>query len=145
MSTRQNQTSTREVPAPSEVVASMARVVFQSGMGAQVVDAKWTGIEAAFGGFDPDTVAGLNPPDIDRLCQDARVIRNRRKLEAIVENTRTLLDWELDGGVRAQLDLLATDADREAEVIRRLKFVGPSGAREFLWLIGAVEDLGCER
>ena len=33
----------------------------------------------------------------------------------------------------------ATD---EAEVIRRLKFVGPAGAREFLWLIGAVDDDG---
>jgi 3-methyladenine DNA glycosylase Tag len=143
--TRPNQTPTQDLPALTEVVAAMARVVFQSGMGAQVVDAKWDGIEAAFGGFDPHAVAGLNPADIDRLCADPRVIRNRRKLEAIAANAGELLDWELGGGVRAHLDQMATDADREAEVIRRLKFVGPAGAREFLWLIGAVESMGCER
>lgn len=145
MRTRPSQTPTQDLPALADVVAAMARVVFQSGMGAQVVDAKWDGIEAAFGGFDPDAVAGLNPPDVDRLCADPRVIRNRRKVEAIVANAGELLDWEHGGGVRAHLDQMATDTDREAEVIRRLKFVGPAGAREFLWLIGAADDLGCER
>lgn len=145
MRTQPNQTYNQGVTALTDVVAAMARVVFQSGMGAQVVDAKWDGIGVAFGGFAPDAVAGMSPPDIERLCTDPRVIRNRRKLEAIVANAGVLLDWENEGGVRAHLDQLATDTDRQAEVIRRLKFVGPSGAREFLWLIGAADDVGCER
>jgi DNA-3-methyladenine glycosylase I len=145
MSTRPMEVESGPSPALAEVVAAMARVVFQSGMGAAVVDAKWDGIEAAFGAFDPDTVAALAPPDIDGLCGDSRLIRNRRKIEAIVDNTLMLLDWDLDAGIRAHLDELETDAEREAEVIRRLKFVGPAGAREFLWLIGAVENMECDR
>lgn len=145
MSTRSDQTHTKDVPTHTDVVAAMARVVFQAGMGAQVVEAKWDGIASAFQGFDPDVVASFDPPDIDRLCGDPRVIRNRRKLEAIVDNTGVLLEWEHQGGIRAGLDQLATDDAREAEVIRRLKFVGPSGAREFLRLIGSIDDRECER
>jgi 3-methyladenine DNA glycosylase Tag len=145
VSTRPIEMQSGPSPALTEVVAAMTRVVFQSGMGAAVVDAKWDGIEAAFGAFDPDRVAGLAPSDIEGLCADSRVIRNRRKIEAIIDNAQALVDWDLDRGIRAELDDLETDAEREAEVIRRLKFVGPTGAREFLWLIGAVETMGCDR
>lgn len=145
VSTRPIEVQAEPSPSLAAVVAAMARVVFQSGMGAAVVDAKWNGIEAAFGAFDPDTVAALALGDIDGLCRDSRVIRNRRKIEAIVDNTRVLLDWDLEDGIRAELDALETDGDREAEVIRRLKFVGPTGAREFLWRIGAVENMECDR
>ena len=37
-------------------------------------------------------------PDIDALAQDTRVIRNRRKIEAIVDNVAKMLDLESEYG-----------------------------------------------
>ena len=61
----------------------------------KVVEAKWSGTQKAFHHFDIHTVANYTPPDIDALAQDTRVIRNRRKLEAIVHNAGRII--ELDG------------------------------------------------
>ena len=144
MPTRTSPTEPSASPDVEHPVEAMALVVFQSGMGARVVDAKWDDIDAAFGGFDPDETANLTSFDIDRLCSDPRVIRNRRRLEAIVHNARVLIDWEQADGVRRSLVGLASDDDRASEVISRLNFVGPTGAHEFLWRIGVSSDAGCE-
>ena len=72
----------------------MSKGVFQSGMSWRVVEAKWPGIREAFRGFEPEAVAHLTPTDLDELATDRRVIRNRRKLEAIVENAQRMLELE---------------------------------------------------
>ncbi|MSQ24969.1 MAG: hypothetical protein EXR49_01645 [Dehalococcoidia bacterium] len=64
----------------------MSKRVFQSGISWQVVEKKWPGITEAFRGFDAAVVAGMGPDDLDALTANTRVIRNRRKLEAIVRN-----------------------------------------------------------
>src|SRR3982751_3535535 len=60
----------------------------QSGLSWALILRKREGIRAAFAGFDPDAVAGFRPTRLETLLQDPRVIRNRRKLEAIVQNAR---------------------------------------------------------
>jgi len=77
----------------------MSKAVFQTGMSWQVVDKKWPGIREAFQGFDPKVVASLPPWDVDSLMNDTRVIRNRRKIEATIENAQTIfaLDAEHQG------------------------------------------------
>lgn len=115
----------------------MSKAVFQSGMSWAVVDAKWPGIREAFQNFEPELVAAFTPDDIDRLATDARVIRNRRKLEAIVGNARGLLDLDdqpggFAGFLGGQGDFDATTAALK----REFAFLGDSGCYYFLYVVG---------
>ena len=66
----------------------MTKAVFQSGISWQVIEAKWDGFREAFAAFDPAAVAGFSVDDVDRLAEDTRIVRNRRKIEATVTNAR---------------------------------------------------------
>src|SRR3982074_3678404 len=72
----------------------LTRAVFQSGISWRVVEAKWPGTREALFDFDPQRVADPTPDDVDRLAQDQRLIRNRRKIEATVDNAQTMLDLD---------------------------------------------------
>jgi len=72
-------------------LAGMARAVFRAGFNWSVVDSKWPGIEAAFERFDPHAVAFLSDEALEKLLADRRVIRQWRKLKAIVANAGYLL------------------------------------------------------
>jgi 3-methyladenine DNA glycosylase Tag len=115
----------------------MARVMFQAGISWRVVDAKWPGIRAAFHDFDVQRVAKFREADIDRLMGDTRVIRNRRKLEAIRENAREMLALDTEyKGFKRYLDSLGDfDATRKA-LHKQFAYVGDSGAWYFLWTVG---------
>lgn len=128
-----------EVTGLADHLAAMTKMVFQSGMGAAVVKAKWEGLTAAFHSFDCETVAALSLDDVDRLCQDSRIIRNRRKIEATVHNAEKLLELEAGGGFEAWLTGHPSPADREKALRREFKFLGPTGIEAFLWMVG-VED-----
>jgi 3-methyladenine DNA glycosylase Tag len=75
----------------SDYFEVMTKAVFQSGISWRVVEAKWDGFRKALKGFDPSEIADLTPRDVDRLAEDASIIRNRRKIEATVENAETML------------------------------------------------------
>ena len=62
-----------------------------------------------FADFDPEAVAEFGPDDVDRLLSDARIIRHRRKIEAMITNARALLALQ-DAG-RTLRTLLARRAD----------------------------------
>ena len=115
----------------------MSKAVFQSGMSWKVVEAKWSGTRDAFHNFDVQKVAALNDKDIDELTQDTRVIRNYRKLNAIVFNAQRILsiDEEYKGFknyLRAQ-----DDFDTVLNTIRKdFKFMGPTGIYYFLYVVG---------
>ena len=64
----------------------MSKAVFQSGMSWKVVEAKWPSTREAFHNFEIEEAAAFDERDIDALTQDTRVIRNYRKLNAIVSN-----------------------------------------------------------
>lgn len=72
----------------------LTKAVFQSGISWEVVEAKWVGTREAFVGFDPEHVADLTPDEIDALVKDTRLIRNRAKIEATVQNAATMLDLD---------------------------------------------------
>ena len=76
----------------------MSKATFQSGMSWKVVEAKWPGIREAFQEFDIDAVAEMSEDDIDRLTQDRSVIRNRRKLAAVVANAQRMAELEGEFG-----------------------------------------------
>jgi 3-methyladenine DNA glycosylase Tag len=117
---------------------AMARVMFQTGISWRVVDAKWPGIEEAFKGFDPARVARFSTKDIDRLMDDTRVIRNRKKLEAIVSNAGRMLELDAEfKGFKKYLDSLGDDFDTtKKEIHKQFAYMGDAGTWYFLWMVG---------
>lgn len=116
---------------------AMSKVVFQSGMSWKVVDSKWAGIREAFNDFQIAAVASMSEDQLDELAADTGVIRNRRKLAAIVHNAQTIirLDREHDGFanyLRSQPDFEATVKDLR----KQFKFVGDTGCYVFLYVVG---------
>jgi len=115
----------------------MTRAVFQSGMSWRVVEAKWDGFRRAFRDFDPDWVAGLGEEDVERLASDKAIVRNRRKIEATIENAATMLELESEhGGFKDYLRSHGGFEETAADLVRRFKFLGDTGAYYFLYVVG---------
>ena len=82
------------VVSGSGYVEVMSRSVFSAGISYRVVESKWPEIREAMWGFNTKRIADSTPEDIDQLAQDRRVVRNRRKLEAIAANARRMIELE---------------------------------------------------
>lgn len=121
-----------------DYLAIMTKAAFQSGMSWKVIEAKWDGFVEVFEGFDPETVAGLDEHDVERLVQDTRIVRNRRKIEATIHNADTML--RLGNGTmqgfRAWLRGFDDYAALEKAIRKEFKFMGPSGIYMWLWVVG---------
>jgi DNA-3-methyladenine glycosylase I len=115
----------------------MSKVIFTAGINWKVVFAKWDGTRDAFEGFAIDKVAALTPADVDRLAGDTRIIRNRKKIEAIIDNAGTLLQLDkAPGGFAGQLASVG-DFQAKADYLKRtFRFMGPSSAHMFLAMVG---------
>lgn len=115
----------------------MTRAIFQAGISWRVIDAKWEGFRRAFHGFDPAYVAALTERDIDQLAADPQIVRNRAKIAATAENAATMLRLEADfGGFRRYLRAHGDFEATAAELRRRYRFLGDTGAYYFLYLVG---------
>jgi len=62
--------------------------IMQAGLSWELVLKRREGMREAFAGFAVDLVAAFGAADEARLLVDARIIRNRLKVHAIVENAR---------------------------------------------------------
>lgn len=67
-------------------LSAMAKCIFRAGFVWKVVEAKWDGFEEAFHHFDPARIADLSIEDMEALTQDARIIRNFQKINAVADN-----------------------------------------------------------
>src|ERR1700733_2363812 len=65
--------------------------VFEVGLSWSIVFGKRDAFRIAFHGFDVAEVAAMTERDVDRLVEDASIIRNRGKIQATVDNARALL------------------------------------------------------
>lgn len=72
---------------------------FQSGLSWATILRKRPAFREAFAGFDPDAVAAFGEEDVARLMEDARIIRNRRKIDAAVANARATVALRAVGGL----------------------------------------------
>lgn len=116
---------------------AMARVMFQTGISWRVVEAKWPGIREAFRGFEAERVARFSTKDIDRLMDDNRVIRNRKKLEAITANARRMLELDAEHkGFKRYLDSLGDFENTKKEIHKQFAYMGDTGTWYFLWMVG---------
>ena len=115
----------------------LGQAVFQPGMSWRVVEAKWPGTREVLAGFDPHYVAALTEDDLDRLAQDPRLIRSRRKLAALAGNARRMLELEeKHGSFQAYLRSHAGFGETLKDLRRQFKYLGEAGAFHFLWVVG---------
>jgi DNA-3-methyladenine glycosylase I len=70
---------------------------FQSGLSWTTILNKREGFRAAFAGFDPATVAAFGDDDVERLVQDASIVRHRGKIEATLANARAIVQLQESG------------------------------------------------
>jgi 3-methyladenine DNA glycosylase Tag len=121
----------------ADYLGEMSKSVFQTGISWKVVDSKWPEIKQAFHGFDPATIARFNVREIDALVQDRRVIRNRRKIEAIVGNAIQMLELDKEyGGFKQYLRSFDSFDELTKDLRKRFKYLGEMGAYYFLWVVG---------
>jgi DNA-3-methyladenine glycosylase I len=115
----------------------MTKAVFQSGISWKVIQSKWEGFREAFSGFDPERIADLTSPEIDRLAEDTRIVRNRRKIEATVYNAETMLELAKEhGSFKRYLGSHGGFEETVTDLKKRFKFLGDSGAYYLLYVVG---------
>jgi DNA-3-methyladenine glycosylase I len=135
---------------------------FQSGLSWLTILRKRENFRAAFAGFDPATVASFGEADRARLLADAGIVRNRAKIDAVINNARAALGlpnglsalvWKYAGepaaAPRTMADLLSTTPESKAlsaELKRNgFTFTGPVTAYATMQACGIVNDhlAGC--
>ncbi len=116
----------------------MSKAVFQSGISWRVVESKWAGTREAFKDFDPVVISEFGESELDALTNDTRIIRNRRKIEAIVGNARRMLDLQEEhGSFQSYLRSKGDDFSALVKDLRKnFNFLGDMGACYFLYVVG---------
>lgn len=113
--------------------------IMQAGLSWLTVLKKREALAAAFDGFEVDTVAAYGETERARLLADAGIIRNRRKIDAIIENARRLRAMREEGTTFHEW-LLAHHPLTLEEWLplfrRTFKFTGPEIVNEFLLSLG---------
>src|SRR5262245_32620560 len=75
---------------------------FQSGLSWLTILRKRENFRAAFAGFDFHAVARYTDDDVQRLLQDAGIIRHRGKIEATINNAQRAVEMTADEGSLAR-------------------------------------------
>jgi DNA-3-methyladenine glycosylase I len=76
---------------------------FQSGLSWLTILRKREGFRAAFANFDPERLATYGDEDVERLLQDASIVRHRGKIEATIANGRATAELHAGGGTLREL------------------------------------------
>ncbi len=131
---------------------------FQSGLSWRTILAKRENFRAAFAGFDWSQVARFGPQDVDRLLQDAGIIRHRGKIEAVINNARRAEEmvvaegslaaffWRYEPGPDDQVPPQTASITPQSIALskelkkRGWKFVGPTTCFAFMQAMGLVND-----
>lgn len=148
------------VPVRDErgVFERLSLEAFQSGLSWATILRKRPAFREVFDGFDPEVVAAYGPPDRARLMADARIVRNRRKIEATITNAAATLSLRAEGGLaelvwsfqpeRTPLPRTAAEvptvSPESTALARELKsrgfvFVGPTTMHALMEAIGIVD------
>jgi len=135
---------------------------FQAGLSWITILRKRENFRRAFDGFVPEKIARYRPAKIERLMQDAGIVRNRAKIEGAVLSARAWLNameegskfsellWNFVDGrpkinrYRSTRQVPAETAVSRAmskELTRRgFKFCGPTIVYAFMQAVGMVND-----
>ncbi len=125
----------------SALLERLSLEIFQAGLSWLIVLKKRPTTAATFHGFDVDRVAGYGAGDVARLLGDPGIIRNRRKVGAIIENARRVRDLrESHGGFAAWIAAHhPRGKDEWVKLFREnFRFTGGEVVGEFLMSIGVL-------
>jgi DNA-3-methyladenine glycosylase I len=135
---------------------------FQAGLSWITILRKRDNFRKAFDDFQPEKIARYTPKKIERLMNDAGIVRNRAKIEGAIASAKVWLDvmekgpgfsallWDfLDG--RPKVNEFKTSKQIPAETplsramskelsSRGMKFVGPTIVYAFMQAVGMVND-----
>ncbi|MGA2157788.1 MAG: DNA-3-methyladenine glycosylase I [Dehalococcoidia bacterium] len=121
----------------SDYLEVMSKAVFQTGISWKVVESKWLGIKEAFHGFDPNVLSKMTMAEIEILSKDSRIIRNFRKVDAIVGNARRMLELDKSYGTFTKyLRSFNSYDELTKDLHKQFKFLGDMGCYYFLWVVG---------
>jgi DNA-3-methyladenine glycosylase I len=137
---------------------------FQSGLSWLTILRKRENFRAAFAGFDFNKVAEFTDADVERLLQDAGIIRHRGKIVSTINNARRAQEMVAEAGSLAawfwqfepdtkerptKVDLAHLRANPTTAVSMRISkelkkrgwsFVGPTTVYAFMQAMGLVND-----
>jgi DNA-3-methyladenine glycosylase I len=135
---------------------------FQSGLSWLTILRKREDFRRVFHDFDYEVVAGMGEADIERLLQDASIVRHRGKIEATINNARRAIQiaaevgsvgalvWQFEPADRVPTEIPAV-TDESTALAKELKgrgfrFFGPTTAYAFMQAMGLVNDHlpGCD-
>ena len=140
-----------------ELYERMSLEAFQSGLSWAIILRKRDRFREVFHDFDPEKVAAFDDADIQRLLEDAGIVRNRLKIEATISNARTLL--ALDGSFSdllwsfapppkpapksfAEVPATTPESIAMAKALKKqgFRFFGPTTAYALMQATGMVND-----
>ncbi len=135
---------------------------FQAGLSWKTILHKRENFRKAFDGFDIQRVANFDQTRVESLMQDAGIIRNRQKIEAVINNARRVLEiqqefgsfdtyiWQFTSGTtkvnrcKTISDIPATSSESDAmskDLKKRgFKFTGSTICYAFMQATGMVND-----
>jgi len=131
---------------------------FQSGLSWRTILNKREAFRAAFCGFDFHRVAKFRERDVQRLLQDAGIIRHRGKIEATINNAQRAIDlvsetgslaayfWRFEAEAKTRPTPQSQTTSPESIALskdlkrRGWKFVGPTTMFAFMQAMGLVND-----
>jgi DNA-3-methyladenine glycosylase I len=120
----------------------LALEINQAGLSWATILKKRHAFRAAFADFGVDRVAAFGPDDVERLMNDAGIIRNRLKIAAVIDNARRIQQLRQEhGSFAAWLD--ANHPRTREEWVRLFKktfrFTGGEIVNEFLMSLGYLQ------
>lgn len=113
--------------------------VNQAGLSWEIILKRRAGMHEAYNGWDITTVANYTEDDRARLLADPRIIRNRLKVNAAIENARRVQEIQQEFGSFHAWLLQLHPMTLEAWVKRlrkEFRFMGKEVVNEFLMSIG---------
>ena len=132
---------------------------FQSGLSWSTVLNKRPQFRKQFKNFDIKKVAKMTEADVERVLQDAGIIRHRGKIESTINNAKRTLEiqkefgslaayiWRFEPEDQSALELRGMQSETEASRLlskdlrkRGFSFVGPTTCYAFMQAMGLVND-----
>ena len=114
----------------------------QAGLSWKCILHKRDNFAKAFYNFDPKKVSKMTDNDVERLMQDAGIIRHRGKIAGTINNAKLFLEIQKEYGTCANYIWDFTDPGAMSKDLKRrgFAFTGPTMCYAFMQGIGMVDD-----
>jgi DNA-3-methyladenine glycosylase I len=124
-----------------ELFERLSLEIFQAGLSWRLILHKREALRKAFADFSIAKVAKFTERDILRLLSDDRIIRNRLKIAATIQNAKRVQKIISEFGSFAAFiaSLQCSQNEMQREMKKRFVFMGPKISESFLQSIGKLE------